>query len=162
MVLEVGKHYQFHYWQGHTVDFRRGKVVNVRDCWARPLTKQSFRFNLVPLRSRYLVTIKQPNGEYRNMYYHAMDDITYLSLWTRFKTWIKGFFMPRSPKMQSVIDNFSNALFGRKNSESIRDKVCVDCGTPVKMADFRNAISRKEFEISGLCMKCQDSVFGVD
>ena len=28
--------------------------------------------------------------------------------------------------------------------------------------EFRNEISMREFEISGLCQKCQDSVFGVD
>lgn len=38
--------------------------------------------------------------------------------------------------------------------------LCPTCGGEVK--EFRNALSRKEFEISGMCQKCQDSVFGED
>lgn len=37
---------------------------------------------------------------------------------------------------------------------------CPTCGNPV--GEFRNAISRKEFGISGLCQLCQDKVFGAD
>lgn len=37
---------------------------------------------------------------------------------------------------------------------------CPTCGLPI--TDFRNEISRREFRISGMCQKCQDSVFGED
>jgi hypothetical protein len=37
---------------------------------------------------------------------------------------------------------------------------CPTCSKPV--GKFRNAISQREFEISGMCQKCQDSVFGKD
>ena len=39
---------------------------------------------------------------------------------------------------------------------------CPTCGKEIKKEDFRNEISKKEFEISGMCQKCQDSVFGKD
>lgn len=37
---------------------------------------------------------------------------------------------------------------------------CPFCKEPI--GDFRNELSRKEFKISGLCQKCQESVFGRD
>ena len=38
---------------------------------------------------------------------------------------------------------------------------CVACESPrIRTVDFRDAISKKEYSISGLCQKCQDTVFG--
>ena len=37
--------------------------------------------------------------------------------------------------------------------------MCPFCSTPVTMEDFRDDLSRREFEISGMCQKCQDEVF---
>lgn len=53
-------------------------------------------------------------------------------------------------------DELAVALFGRER----HGDVCVTCGGPV--GEFRNELSRKEYGISGMCQKCQDSVFGVD
>lgn len=39
--------------------------------------------------------------------------------------------------------------------------LCPFCNKPVNQEDFRDALSRREFEISGLCQKCQDKFFGV-
>jgi len=39
-------------------------------------------------------------------------------------------------------------------------KLCPFCKKDI--GEFRNDLSRKEYKISGLCQKCQDSVFGVD
>lgn len=36
----------------------------------------------------------------------------------------------------------------------------IGCGGSVSVQGFRDEISKKEFRISGLCQKCQDSVFG--
>jgi len=38
--------------------------------------------------------------------------------------------------------------------------MCPTCQNEVK--EFRNALSLKEFGISGMCQACQDSVFGPD
>ena len=35
---------------------------------------------------------------------------------------------------------------------------CPLCGNDV--GEFRDSLSRREFEISGMCQKCQDEVFG--
>jgi hypothetical protein len=36
--------------------------------------------------------------------------------------------------------------------------ICTTCGLPAK--EFKDKLSAKEHKISGLCQKCQDSVFG--
>jgi hypothetical protein len=36
---------------------------------------------------------------------------------------------------------------------------CPFCHKKVDLAEFRDEVSKKEFKISGLCQKCQDSVF---
>lgn len=45
---------------------------------------------------------------------------------------------------------------------AILERRCVQppfgCGSPVR--EFRDALSEREFQISGLCQDCQDSVFG--
>lgn len=40
--------------------------------------------------------------------------------------------------------------------------VCATCGVPVSESDFGDELSRKEYTISGMCQKCQDSVFDSD
>ncbi len=37
--------------------------------------------------------------------------------------------------------------------------ICIFCKTPTSVEDFRDDISRREFEIAGMCQKCQDDVF---
>ena len=48
----------------------------------------------------------------------------------------------------------------------VEHSVCPNCCKPIEdpylLTCFRNDISRKEFEISGMCQKCQDEFFGVD
>jgi hypothetical protein len=60
------------------------------------------------------------------------------------------------------IANFLDGLMNR--TESIKGDKCVDkpfgCGKPAPPESFRNELSRREYLISGLCQKCQDSVFG--
>ena len=44
--------------------------------------------------------------------------------------------------------------------KAVKEGKCPFCGQPVKISDFRDALSLKEYKISGLCQKCQDKVFG--
>ena len=40
-------------------------------------------------------------------------------------------------------------------------KRCTECNEPIKgPGDFKDALSLKEYSISGMCAKCQDAVFG--
>jgi hypothetical protein len=51
-------------------------------------------------------------------------------------------------------DGLALQMFGRERHGT----VCVTCGESV--GEFRDPLSRKEYGISGMCQKCQDSVFG--
>jgi hydrogenase maturation factor len=42
--------------------------------------------------------------------------------------------------------------------DRIEHKCCPVCTLPI--TEFKNALSEKEYEISGLCQDCQDSIFG--
>lgn len=75
--------------------------------------------------------------------------------------------MKRNKEVQAVIDSFSKKAFGISQSKA-KGKgalmaICVFCKKPIDPDnDFRNEISRKEFEISGICQSCQDDLFGKD
>lgn len=44
--------------------------------------------------------------------------------------------------------------------KAVEQGVCPLCKHKVDKDEFRDAISLKEFEISGLCQSCQDDIFG--
>ncbi len=39
---------------------------------------------------------------------------------------------------------------------------CPICNNKIFKDEFRDLLSIKEFEISGLCQKCQDKIFGAN
>ena len=62
----------------------------------------------------------------------------------------------RDPKLQEFIDN----VFP-KEADRIKEGKCPFCGKNINVEnEFRDQLSKREFEISGLCQSCQDSVFG--
>ena len=68
--------------------------------------------------------------------------------------------------MLNQLDQFKEdtamRLFGRSRSLAIAGGQCVKCGFPHNLrSDFRDALSHKEYGISGLCQTCQDGIFGV-
>ena len=42
------------------------------------------------------------------------------------------------------------------------DGKCPFCREVIDLSSFRDDLSYREFEISGLCQKCQDDTFGTD
>jgi len=42
--------------------------------------------------------------------------------------------------------------------EAIQQNKCPTCGKPI--GKFRDALSEKEYSISGICQECQDRIFG--
>ena len=62
--------------------------------------------------------------------------------------------MDRSPRLQEHVDTISKTMFGRV----IDGRTCVFCGKP--LGEFRDDLSRKEADISGICQICQDETFG--
>lgn len=49
--------------------------------------------------------------------------------------------------------------FGPEGLKALEDNRCPDCKQPFG-SNFRDDASRREWEISGLCQRCQDRVFG--
>jgi len=51
--------------------------------------------------------------------------------------------------------------FGIKRAVSlVKECKCPLCADKVNKKEFRNDVFKKEFERSGLCQECQDTVFG--
>lgn len=64
----------------------------------------------------------------------------------------------KSPEIERFTDEIAIALFGRSFSLAKAGNGCVACGKPA--TTFRDALSKREYGISGLCQSCQDSIFG--
>jgi hypothetical protein len=51
-------------------------------------------------------------------------------------------------------------IFGQEVIDKIENQVCPTCDKAIKIEDFRDELSVKEYTISGMCQECQDSIFG--
>ena len=61
----------------------------------------------------------------------------------------------------STIDNFIFSMMGRDRTATIAAGECVTCDSKGNNAkSFSDDLSRKEYQISGMCQKCQDDFFG--
>ena len=47
-----------------------------------------------------------------------------------------------------------------KEIDRIEAKKCPFCGKTIDLKAFRSQADRREYDISGLCQKCQDRTFG--
>ena len=66
-------------------------------------------------------------------------------------------FVMKTQQMTATLDEISFNNFGRARSLSIAGRSCVMCGG--RADTFKDALSEKEFGISGMCQVCQDKVF---
>ncbi len=64
----------------------------------------------------------------------------------------------KSEALENFIDSITPNKLGRRRS--IEGNKCTWCGGGA--SEFRNEISRREYNISGFCQKCQDKTFGED
>jgi len=64
----------------------------------------------------------------------------------------------KAPEINNLIDALNPAGF--KRTTSIKMDMCSRCGEAA--TEFRDAVSRREYRISGWCQKCQDEMFGGD
>lgn len=55
----------------------------------------------------------------------------------------------------------ADLIFGPGRRDAIKSATCINppigCGQPA--VEFTDELSRREFNISGLCQKCQDRIF---
>jgi len=66
--------------------------------------------------------------------------------------------MSRSQEMKAFVDTVAVDLFGVSLTDAQEKQVCVICGHPADR--FVDELSRKEYEISGMCQDCQNQLFG--
>jgi hypothetical protein len=59
-----------------------------------------------------------------------------------------------------AIDALLTDLSGKDRVESINTGTCATCNDP--NMNFNTPLDRREYEISGMCQKCQDVAFAVD
>jgi hypothetical protein len=45
--------------------------------------------------------------------------------------------------------------------EAVKQKCCPLCLKPIDEKSFRDALSLKDYKITGCCQKCQDKLYGV-
>ena len=62
--------------------------------------------------------------------------------------------------MNILEDAVKAGLIPQRFVDNLKDRKCPTCGADMKNPEFRDEPSMKEFTISGMCQKCQDSVFG--
>lgn len=70
--------------------------------------------------------------------------------------------MSEPTKKSTAINKIINSMLpeGVTREGSILKNICAWCGKPAP--EFRDALSAREFRISGLCQTCQDEAFGLD
>jgi hypothetical protein len=66
--------------------------------------------------------------------------------------------IPQPSKKSEEMENAISMMFKVDRRASIISRACTTCGGDC--VDFKDALSEKEFQISGMCQNCQDSVFG--
>ena len=62
-----------------------------------------------------------------------------------------------NPTFENALEEISKS-FAVPRSVARKNKTCVICGG--KATTFKNAISEKEYTLSGMCQCCQDKIFG--
>lgn len=63
----------------------------------------------------------------------------------------------KSKQMVDVLDELGEMVFGSSRTRSKQGRKCISCKG--EATTFRDALSRREYEISALCQKCQDEIF---
>jgi hypothetical protein len=61
--------------------------------------------------------------------------------------------------MQIIKDAIALGMLPVDVLERLKNNQCPMCGAEIKMTDFRDSLSLKEFTISGMCQVCQDEIF---
>ena len=64
-------------------------------------------------------------------------------------------------RKQISLKDFMKEVFP-KETKLRKEKRCPFCEKPINPMDWRDGESFHEFEISGLCQKCQDKTFNVE
>jgi hypothetical protein len=63
----------------------------------------------------------------------------------------------KAPEMEALLETMTGRTTAIRGDRCVPEP--IGCGGPA--TEFRDALSRKEYTISGLCQKCQDDIFGI-
>ena len=63
----------------------------------------------------------------------------------------------RDKEIQDFLDYCNKISYGKTRKEADKEGVCLYCGEV--LGGFKADINKKEYEISGMCQKCQDEFF---
>ena len=72
-------------------------------------------------------------------------------------TVMRRMYMPEPTSKAPAIDLFISRLVGKSREIQIASNLCMTCNGEAK--SFRDALSEKEYIISGMCQICQDQIF---
>ena len=67
---------------------------------------------------------------------------------------------PKAPQIEHLLEQVSKAFLAKPRSEAFGTNTCVMCAGPA--IHFKDALSKKEYSLSGICQTCQDSFFTED
>ena len=65
--------------------------------------------------------------------------------------------MATPTEKSEAIDEFLTRITGQSRKAQIMQDACAFCGGEAK--EFADDLSRREYEISGICQSCQDKAF---
>ena len=63
----------------------------------------------------------------------------------------------KSEEVENLLELFSKTFLAQSRSEAFPSQTCVMCKGPA--TEFTDALSKKEYTLSGMCQKCQDNFF---
>ena len=66
-------------------------------------------------------------------------------------------FKDKDDIMKEFLNGIAKDVFGRTIEESLNNNICVQCGEDVGV--FDDELSEREYNITGLCQKCQDDIY---
>ena len=55
-----------------------------------------------------------------------------------------------------------NAIFGSEIVKRLNNHLCPMCGQEINELDFRDDLSKREYNISGMCKQCQEKFWSND
>ena len=60
-------------------------------------------------------------------------------------------------KKSPAIDNVLTSICGISRQDAEKQSICTLC--KLRIVGFSDALSEKEYQISGMCQDCQDKIF---
>jgi len=63
----------------------------------------------------------------------------------------------KAPVIENLLNSIAKQMSGMNRDEASDKQLCVVCGKDA--SKFKDALSKREYEISKMCGKCQDKIF---